>query len=219
MENIRENVKRLLSEIPSYVEVVAAAKGRTVDEIAQAIDAGITIIGHNYLQEALLSIAHIGHTARWHFIGHLQKNKVKHSVPNFDMIETVDSLELAQQIEKHASNHNKIMDIFIEINSGREQQKSGVFPENAYKLIEEIKDLPHLKIMGLMTMGKITDDLQEIRECFRETKMLFDEIKAKNIPGVEMKHLSMGMSDSYKIAIEQGANMIRIGTMIFGLRP
>lgn len=219
MINIKENVRQLLSEIPGGVDIVAAAKNRSSDEILQAIEGGIRLIGQNYVQEALKSIEDIGHRAKWHFIGHLQKNKVKYVVPVFDMIETVDSMPLAIQINKHATKHNKTMHILIEINSGREPQKFGVLPEDAYNLIKEIKDLSNLKIMGLMTMGKMVDDLQEIKKCFRETKALFDDIKALNIPGVEMKCLSMGMSDSYKIAIEEGANSVRIGTKIFGQRP
>ncbi|MEA3223382.1 MAG: YggS family pyridoxal phosphate-dependent enzyme [Thermodesulfobacteriota bacterium] len=218
MDTIKENVKQLLSEIPGGVDIVAAAKTRSSDEILQAIDGGLKIIGQNYVQEALKIIEDIGHQVRWHFIGHLQKNKIKYVVPVFDMIETVDSMTLATQINKHAIKHNKTMHILIEINSGREPQKFGVFPEDAYNLIKEIKALSNLKIMGLMTMGKMVDDTQEIRKCFKETKTLFDEINALNIEGVEMKCLSMGMSDSYTIAIEEGANVVRIGTKIFGPR-
>jgi len=134
------------------------------------------------------------------------------------MIETVDSIKLAKEIDKQAKKNNKIMPVLIEINSGREPQKFGVMPENTEKLIEEISSLPNIKIMGLMTMGPRFGEPEKARPYFKETKKIFDKIKTANIPNVEMKYLSMGMSNSYKIAIEEGANMVRIGTKIFGKR-
>lgn len=218
MNNIKRNLERILSEIPEDVELVAAAKTRTAEEILQAIDAGIRKIGENYVQESLKVIEKIGNKARWHFIGHLQTNKVKYVVPVYDMIETVDSFKLAKEIDKHAKKNNIIMPVLIEINSGKEPQKFGVMPKNTEKLIEEISSLPNIKIMGLMTMGPRFGDPEKARPYFKETKKIFDKIKADNILNVEMKYLSMGMSNSYKIAIEEGANMVRIGTKIFGER-
>ncbi len=218
MNEIKQNLEKILSEIPEGVELVAAAKTRTAEEILQAIDAGVKKIGENYVQESLRVIEKIGNKVQWHFIGHLQTNKAKYVVPVYDMIETVDSIKLANEIDKVAKKHNKIMPVLIEINSGREPQKFGVIPENTEKLLKAISNLSNIKIMGLMTMGPRFGVLEKARPYFKETKKIFDKIKAANILNVEMKYLSMGMSNSYKIAIEEGANLVRIGTKIFGER-
>ena len=214
---IKENVKKILSELPEGVELVAAAKTRTAEEILEAINAGIKIIGENYVQEASKTQSAIG-DVKWHFIGHLQKNKVKKAVEIFDMLETVDSPELAGEIDKRCSQISKLMTVLIEINSGREKQKSGVFPEDAENLIREISNFKSIKIAGLMTMGPRFGSPEATRPYFVETKKLFEKIKNLNIPNVEMKYLSMGMTNSYKVALEEGANMVRIGTLIFGER-
>ncbi len=218
MNDIKRNLEKILSEIPEGIELVAAAKSRTAEEILQAIEAGVKIIGENYVQESLKKIEKIGHKVRWHFIGHLQTNKVKYVIPVYDMIETVDSFKLAKEIDKHAKKNNKIMPVLIEINSGKEPQKFGIIPEDAENLIKEISTLSNIKVMGLMTMGPFTGDPEKARPYFIVTQKLFDKISDRNIPNVEMKYLSMGMSNSYKIAIEEGANMVRIGTKIFGER-
>ncbi len=215
---IAERVKSILAELPEGVELEAAAKTRTAAEIEEAIAAGVRIIGENYVQEALKAKEEVKLPARWHLIGHLQKNKVKKAVQIFDMIETVDSYELAEEINKKCQKINKVMPILIEINSGKEPQKAGVMPEEAVDLIKRITKLPYVKIMGLMTMGPWLEDPEGLRPYFRLTKELFEEIKALNLSQVEMRYLSMGMSDSYKVAIEEGANLIRIGTKIFGER-
>ncbi|MCK4241345.1 MAG: YggS family pyridoxal phosphate-dependent enzyme, partial [Candidatus Atribacteria bacterium] len=150
---IKENVKKILDELPENVELVAAAKARTSEEIEEAIEAGIKIVGENYIQEAQRAWAVIGKKVKWHFIGHLQKNKVKKAVKIFDMIETVDSYDLAQEINKRCSQISKMMPVLIEVNSGREKQKFGVFPEDVLNLIKEISDFSNIKVIGLMTMG------------------------------------------------------------------
>jgi len=213
---IEENVKKILEELPPGVELEAAAKTRTPDEILQAAEAGVRIFGENYVQEAQAAINVVGHRVKWHFIGHLQRNKVKKAVEIFDMIETVDSLELAREIEKRCGQREKIMPVLIEINSGKEPQKFGVLTEDAEKLIREISALKNIKIQGLMTMGPMFGDPENARPYFVETRKLFKRIKDLNLPGVEMKHLSMGMTNSYRVATEEGANIIRIGTKIFG---
>ncbi|MBE9512566.1 MAG: YggS family pyridoxal phosphate-dependent enzyme [Chloroflexi bacterium] len=215
---IRENVKLILSELPDGVELVAAAKTRQPEEILEAVDAGVKIIGENYVQEAERAYQAIGNKARWHFIGHLQKNKVKKAVGLFDMVETVDSVEIAREIDKRCTQIGKIMPILIEINSGREDQKSGVFPEKAGELIEEVSTYQNIRIMGLMTMGPFGGNPEDSRPYFVETKKLFEKIRKLNLPSVEMRYLSMGMTNSYKIAIEEGTNMVRIGTKLFGER-
>ena len=216
--SITENVKKLLAELPEGVKLVAAAKTRTPEEIAEAAAAGIRIIGENYVQEAEKAYQLTGNKVEWHFIGHLQTNKVKKAITFFDMIETVDSIEIAGEIDKRCTQINKTMPVLIEINSGREAQKAGVYPENAERLITAVAAMKNIRVMGLMTMGPLAAQAEELRACFRETKMLFDSIKKLALPNAEMRYLSMGMTDSYKIALEEGANMIRIGTKIFGQR-
>jgi len=215
---IEENVKRILGELPAGVELVAAAKTRTPEDILQAVEAGIKIIGENYVQEAREAFELVGRRVKWHFIGHLQRNKVKKAIEIFDMIETLDSPELAAEIDKRCSQAGKIMPVLIEINSGREKQKFGVLPEDAEVLIKTVAELKSIKIKGLMTMGPAFGNPEDARPYFIKTKKLFDKTKALDFPGVEMKCLSMGMTNSYRVAIEEGANMVRIGTKIFGPR-
>ena len=217
--SIKENVVSLLREIPSGVIVVAAAKGRTPQEIMEAIEGGIEIVGENYVQEAEKAFSVIGRKVKWHFIGHLQKNKVKKAVEIFDLIETVDSVELAREIDKRCSRIGKVMPVFCEINIAKEKSKSGVYPEEVEELVRQISSLKNIKVEGLMTMGPFFEDPEKLRPYFRKTKEIFENIREKRIPRVEMKYLSMGMSSSYKVAIEEGANIVRIGTKIFGPRP
>ncbi len=215
---IEENIKEILKELPEGVELVAAAKTRTPKEILRAAEAGVKIVGENYVQEAQKAYALVGHKARWHFIGHLQRNKVKKAVEIFDMIETLDTIELAAEIDKRSLRIGKIMPLLIEINSGREKQKYGVWPEDAESLIREAAGYKNIEIQGLMTMGPDFGDPEDARPYFVETKKLFEKIKALDIPGIEMKFLSMGMTNSYRVAIQEGANIVRIGTKIFGPR-
>jgi len=215
---IKQNVVQILSELPNGVELVAAAKTRDPEEVLQAIEAGIKIVGENYIQEAEPAYEVVGNRAKWHFIGHLQRNKVKKAVELFDMIETVDSVEIAREIDKRCAQIGKVMPVLIEINSGREEQKSGVFPERTEQLVSEISSLQNVRVKGLMTMGPRFGNPQDSRPYFVETKKIFDKLKNLNLPNVEMKYLSMGMTNSYKIAIDEGANIVRIGSKIFGER-
>ncbi|HUU51930.1 MAG TPA: YggS family pyridoxal phosphate-dependent enzyme [Candidatus Heimdallarchaeota archaeon] len=215
---IKENVRKLLDELPPGVELVAAAKTRTPDEIQEAIDAGVNIIGQNYVQEAQAAFRVIGNRARWHFIGHLQKNKAKKAVEIFDMIETVDSYGLAAELNKRCQARSKVLSILIEINSGRESQKFGVVPEEAEKFIKQIASFEGIKVRGLMTMGPMFGAPENARSYFQETRRTYERIKSLDIPNVEMKYLSMGMTNSFRVAIEEGANIVRIGTLIFGPR-
>jgi pyridoxal phosphate enzyme (YggS family) len=216
---IKENVKKLLDELPVEIEVVAAVKTRTVEEIVEAINTGIRIIGHNYVQEAEAIFKEIGHMAQYHFIGHLQTNKVKKAVEFFDMIETVDSVKIAAEINRRCAQIRKIMPVLIEVNSAKEPQKHGVMPEDVENLAKWMTSLNHIKVMGLMTMGPFTGNPEEARPYFIKTRECFEKIKSSNISNIEMKYLSMGMTNSYKIAIEEKANMVRIGTKLFGERP
>ena len=216
---IADQVRAFLGQIPPHVAVLAAAKTRSVDEIRDAIEGGIRCVGHNYVQEAERAIERLGRdAAEWHMIGHLQRNKAKAAVRLFDVIQTVDSLRLARKIDREAAKIDRVVPILIEINSAREPQKAGVLPDEATDLIREIAGLRSVRIEGLMTMGPLVDDPEAIRPYFTATKRLLDEIAALEIPNVEMRTLSMGMSDSYRIAIEEGATMVRVGTALFGPR-
>jgi len=215
---IQENVRRLLAELPENVQLVAAAKSRTPQEILEAVEAGVKIIGENYIQEAQTAFAVIGRRVKWHFIGHLQKNKVKKAVETFDLVETVDSFEIAKEIDKRCREQGKVMPVLIEVNSGREPQKFGVLHEDAESLIRELGRLQNIRVEGLMTMGPEFGDPEGARAFFQETKKAFDKIKGLSLPEVAMDWLSMGMSHSYRVAVEEGANMVRIGTKIFGPR-
>lgn len=220
MENplteIAKAVKGILDTVPPWVTVVAAVKGRTVAEIEAAIDAGIICVGHNYVQEATESIPAIGNKAQWHMIGHLQRNKARRAVQLFDLIETVDSIQLAQELNKHCAAADKIMPVLIEINSGREPNKTGVLLEEMDDLIPALAKLSHIQVQGVMTMGPRFGDPEQARPYFRAAREAFENLSASKVPNITVHYLSMGMSNSYQIAIEEGANMIRIGSAIFG---
>ena len=218
LDAIRKTVAALLAEIPAVVTLVAAAKSRTPEEVLAAVEAGIKIIGENYVQETEAAQAAVGKRCQWHFIGHLQKNKIRKAVALFDLIQTVDSLETAGEIDKRAAEAGKIMPVLIEVNSGREPQKAGVFPEHAAEVAAGIAGLKNVRLEGLMTMGPELGDAEASRPYFRETKRLFDDLAKASLPGVRMETLSMGMSDSWRVAIEEGATLVRLGTRIFGPR-
>lgn len=218
MKMIKQNVSQILSELPEGVQLVVAAKTRQPAEIWEAVKAGAKIVGENYVQEAERAYEVIGNRAKWHFIGHLQKNKVKKAVRLFDMIETVDSVATASEIDKRCAQIGKIMPVLIEVNSGREKQKSGVFPESVEQLVREISALPNIRVMGLMTMGPTRGNAEDARPYFAETRKILEKIKDLGLPNLEMRYLSMGMTNSYKVAIEEGASMVRLGSKIFGER-
>lgn len=217
-EHITEAVSRILETIPPHVTLQAAAKTRSLDEVEAVIQAGITQIGYNYIQEAIPIIEAIGDRARWHLIGHLQSNKSKLAVQYFDLIETVDSWRIAQILDKRCASAGKKMPVLIEINSGRESSKTGVLPGAVDELVERMGELDYIQVKGLMTMGPRFGDPEDSRPYYQITRQAFERIAAKNLPNVSMEYLSMGMSNSYPIAIEEGANIIRIGTQLFGER-
>jgi len=214
--DIAEAVKRILETIPPGVTLVAAAKGCSVEEVEAALRAGVTHVGHNYVQEAQPIIQALGDRATWHMIGHLQRNKAKLAARVFDMIETVDSMRLAQAIERYCMLLGVTMSVLVEINSGREPSKTGVFPEEVDDLMAAIADMEHVRVMGLMTMGPRFGDPEDARPFFQQTRETFERILSMNLANVTMRYLSMGMTNSYQVAIEEGANIVRIGTKIFG---
>lgn len=216
--SIKQNVARIVNELPRGVELVAAAKGKSPQEVLEAVESGVKIVGENYVQEAERAYEVVGDKAKWHFIGRLQKNKVKKAVKLFDVIETVDSVELAGEIDKRCGQIGRVMPVLVEINSGEEEQKAGVFPRDAERLIRELSSLKNIRVMGLMTMGPRFGNPEDSRPYFVKTRKVFDKIKALRLPGVEMRYLSMGMTNSYRVALEEGANIVRIGTRLFGER-
>jgi len=215
---IAANVRGILAELPPGVELVAAAKTRTAAEILESIEAGVRIVGENYVQEAADVFPAVGRRARWHFIGHLQTNKAKKAVEIFDLVETVDSIGLGRELDKRAAAAGKTMEVLVEVNSGREPQKAGVLPEEAETLVRGLAALPRLRVLGLMTMGPFEGDPEDSRPYFKETRRVFEALKGAAVPGVEMRRLSMGMSHSWRVAVEEGATLVRVGTAIFGPR-
>ncbi len=215
---IKTTVNEIRQSLPPGVLLVAAAKTRLPSEVRAGLNAGIKILGYNYVQEAENIYQTIGNEVQWHMIGHLQRNKVKRAVRLFDMIETIDSVQLAESVSSRCVLEGKVMPVLIEINSGKESNKTGVLPENVDKLIMQIHDLPNLRVQGLMTMGPRFGNPEDARPYFKATRLAFDRLSEAGIPNVEMRYLSMGMSNSYKIAIEEGANMVRVGTKLFGHR-
>jgi len=218
MSIIADNVRAVLAELPPGVELVAAAKTKSPAEVLEAIEAGVKIVGENYVQEAQAAFAAVGRKARWHYIGHLQSNKVKKAIEIFDMIETVDSADLAREIGKRSAAAGKTMSVLIEINSGEEGQKAGVRPAEAEALVRAIAEIPNIAVQGLMTMGPYEGEPDDFRPYFKTTREIFETVKKLGLPNVEMRYLSMGMTHSYRIAIEEGANLVRLGTKIFGPR-
>jgi pyridoxal phosphate enzyme (YggS family) len=215
---IENNITGLIKSLPAGISLVAAAKTRTMEEVQAAVGAGIKIIGYNYVQETERMQSAIGQVVHWHLIGHLQKNKIKKAVRLFNMIQTLDSLVLAEALNLECAEAKIKMPVLIEINSGREENKTGLFPEKVPEFVEGLLLLPNLEVQGLMTMGPFLDDPAELRPYFKETRIIFEKLANINNPQVQMRYLSMGMSDSYRIAIEEGANMIRLGTVLFGPR-
>jgi len=227
--SIAENYARIREEIPENVTIVLAAKAKSVEEIEEVIDAGATDIGENYVQQAEQMYSALRKKAakvKWHMIGYLQTNKINKALRVFDVIQTVDSLVKAEAIDKRIESARKrIVSVFIEINIGSEDSKAGIkpaehepFDEYMERLVEDVSKLGHLRIEGLMTMGPRFGNPEDVRPYFRRTRRIFERIKAIDLPDVNMKYLSMGMTNSYRVAIEEGSNMVRIGTAIFGKR-
>ena len=200
------------------VLLVAVTKLHGVDEINEAIDCGITDIGENKVQEIMDKYEHVK-PVRWHLIGHLQTNKVKYIIDKVSMIHSVDSLKLAQEINKRAQQHNLTMDILIQVNSAEEESKFGITTEETGQLIRDILDTcENIRIRGLMCIAPFEENPEDVRVYFAEVKKLYDEYGKMEHPHLDFKYLSMGMSGDFHVAIEEGSNLIRVGTSIFGAR-
>jgi len=226
---VRENILRLRERIteaalragrdPGNVRLMAVTKTFRDEPIREAIEAGVDIIGENYVQEAKRKIEQMGKSVEWHLIGHLQTNKAKVAVRLFDMIHSVNRLSLAEELNRRAAAVGTICRVLIEVNLSGEQSKSGAAPEEAPSLIRTVAAMPHLSIRGLMTMAPWYDDPEKARPCFSGLRALRDRIASENIPNVVMQELSMGMTDDFEVAVEEGATIVRIGRAIFGERP
>lgn len=202
---------------PLSIKLLAVTKTVKAERIGEAIAAGITLLGENYVQEAKDKIAIIGDAARWHMIGHLQTNKAKYAVKLFDFIHSVDRLELAQELDKRARQINRRINILIEVNSG-EESKSGIEKKQALELVRQVALLPGLALHGLMTMAPYSDNPENSRPYFKALCALRDEVSRAGVAGVGMEELSMGMTDDFEVAIEEGATIVRVGRAIFGKR-
>ncbi|MDD5711755.1 MAG: YggS family pyridoxal phosphate-dependent enzyme [Smithellaceae bacterium] len=226
--SVKDNIAQVRTKIataaaragrrPGDVKLMAVTK--TVDDkrLREAMEVGVNLIGENYVQEAQRKIERIGKTVPWHMIGRLQTNKAKYAAGLFDMVESVDRLELARELGRRAAAKGRVMEVLIEINSG-EETKGGVNPEDTLTLIREIAAIDNIAVRGLMTMAPWSDDPETSRPYFRALRELRDRIAEEQIMGVRMDELSMGMTDDYEVAVEEGATIVRIGRAIFGARP
>ncbi|MBQ9157176.1 MAG: YggS family pyridoxal phosphate-dependent enzyme [Eubacterium sp.] len=203
---------------PSEVTLVAVSKMKPLEDIETLLADGQLEYGENYVQELCDKYEHISRPVHWHMIGHMQRNKVKYIIDKTVLIHSVDSLHLARQIEKEAAKKDLTADILIQVNVAHEDTKFGLDAGETLDLIREISLLPHVHVRGLMTSAPFVDDPEENRCYFRKLHELFIDIRDKNIDNVDMDILSMGMTNDYEIAIEEGATMIRVGTAIFGAR-
>lgn len=228
--SIKENLERVKQNIanaavkagkkPEDIVLVMATKTVEPERIREAIQSGGRIIGENKVQEALKKYEALkGEGAEWHFIGHLQTNKVKDVLKFAEMIHSVDRLSLAEKLDQRLQQEGRSLDILIQVNTSQEESKYGVAPEEAISLVKQTARYDTLTIRGLMTIGLFTKDEVKIRRCFKVLKEIYDTLIKEGIDRVHMHYLSMGMSGDYQIAIEEGANMVRIGTAIFGVRP
>ena len=214
MEQAARRVHRDLGEI----KLIAVSKTVEIAHIREAIEAGVTILGENYVQEARDKIEQIGHGIQWHMIGHLQSNKAKYAVTLFDYIHSVDGISLAREIDRRAAQKGRRVRALLEVNLSGEPSKFGITPEAVMELIHHVSSLEHISVEGLMTMPPYFDEPEKARPYFIRLRELRDRIREEGIEGVRMDELSMGMSGDFEAAIEEGATMVRVGTAIFGER-
>lgn len=225
---IRENVQFARNKIAEAcrrsgrkseeIELVAITKTVDVELINEAIEAGIRVVGENRVQEAWRKFQEVGEKVHWHMVGHLQTNKVKRVLQFADMIHSVDSVYLAREIQTQAKKLERTIEILIQVNTSGEESKFGLEPEATIGAIEEVSTLPNLKIKGLMTIGAFLPNPEDVRPCFKLLHDLKDRVNERGITSVEIGTLSMGMTNDYEIAIEEGSTMVRVGTAIFGER-
>jgi pyridoxal phosphate enzyme (YggS family) len=223
LRNIRSKINSVCLRIgrnPEEIGLIAVIKSVDPEKILEAYNAGQRDFAENYVQELRQKQEKItAGDIHWHFIGHLQTNKVKNLIDSVSLIHSVDSFHLAAEIERQASKRNRHVDVLVEVHTTDETTKSGVSPEGVLPLVEQISQLQHVHITGLMTIGPFIPDPETARPCFRRLRQLKEEIEKRQFAGVHLRHLSMGMTNDFEIAIEEGATLLRLGTAIFGLRP
>lgn len=219
LETINKKIKKAALKVNRNfreIKLVAVTKTATIEQIKEAISTGVKIIGENKVQEAKEKYQILTADIEWHLVGHLQTNKVKYAIEIFDFIHSVDSIRLAKEIDKRSLQFGKITNVLVEVNISGEETKYGIKPEQVEPFLKEISEFSRIRVRGLMTIAPIVEDKEEVRPYFRKLRELSKEIKSKNIKNVKMDHLSMGMTDDFEVAIEEGANMVRIGRGIFG---
>jgi PLP dependent protein len=226
--DIKERLHRVLETIgsacrrvgrsPDEIQLVAVSKRIDVDRMREGIEAGIRIIGENRINEAYKKYKQLGNRVEWHFVGHLQTNKVKRCLQFADLIESVDSVRLAQEISRRAGAMNRSIDVFAEVNTSGEMSKFGLLPEKVVDDVVEMARLPNIQVTGLMTVAAFVEDAEQVRPSFRLLRELRDRINRRHVDGLVIKYLSMGMSNDYPVAVEEGATHVRIGQAIFGPR-
>lgn len=201
----------------SEIQIIAVTKTIPVERIKEAVSAGLTVLGENRVQELVNKFPLI-EGVNWHLIGHLQSNKVKYITDKVKLVHSLDSIALAEVMNKKMQLRNSILDVLIQVNVAEEESKFGIKPDDVVSFVQKVSIMPYLKIKGLMTVAPKAVNPEEVRPVFRKLRGLFDDIKKMEIPGIDMQHLSMGMSNDYSVAIEEGATMIRLGSAIFGPR-
>lgn len=214
---IEENILKVREQLSENVTLIAVSKTRSIEEIKEAYRTGIRDFGENKVQELVNKFDSFGSDLRWHLIGHLQRNKIKYIVGKVWLIHSLDSIELLKEIEKQYGKKNERANVLIQINLGREESKTGILLEDLKALLEECEKCSSVQVNGLMAIIPIGDE-EKCRFYFKEMKNIFDDLSKKKFRNIQMKYLSMGMSSDYKLAMEQGANMIRLGEGIFGKR-
>ena len=218
-ERIRQAAIRVGRD-PAAVRLIAAAKTVDTARIRAAIASGVSIIGENYLQEARRKIGQIGHDAvQWHFIGTVQRNKVRYLFDLFNMLHAVDRLDLAEEIQRRGERLNRSLPVLLEVNIAGEDSKSGFHPQTLLREVETFAAFPHVQVRGLMTIPPPTVTPEEARPFYQELRDLQERLSRKGIAGLDFSELSMGMTADFEVAIEEGATMVRVGTAIFGPRP
>ena len=215
--SIKENISRLLPDLPENVKLIAVSKTRTVEEMKEAYASGLRDFGENKVQELTKKYDEFDESVRWHLIGHLQRNKVKQIVGKVSLIHSLDSTRLLAELEKQYAAAVLNADVLIEINIGREENKTGILPEELEELLIQCEKCSHIKVKGLMTVLPICGE-DEQKQYFTEVRKIWDSLKERQFSNIEMKYLSMGMTGDYKAAIAEGSNMVRIGEGIFGKR-
>jgi pyridoxal phosphate enzyme (YggS family) len=201
------------------IRLVAVSKTVGLERILQAIDAGVDSLGENYVQEAQEKVGALEKRVSWHFIGHLQSNKARVAARLFDWVHSVDSLKLAEELSRAGKQQSKILPVLLQVNLGKEESKFGAREEEVYRLLERMGSLPGVSIRGLMAMPPFFENPEESRPYFRALRMMAENVTKRQIPSVFMEELSMGMSNDFEVAIEEGATLVRVGTAVFGPRP